>query len=212
MCTSRVGPRLYPPLGFRCLHLPCGPRASLWSLLRVVRRLYPSLGFRCLHLSCEPRASNYGVSSPRLYRFIFPIYFRYFQDSWDFFFLIITQALTMKWFPLVCHICFRMSRFSPRRLKPNTSNLVIGTSRTKYIQSRQVGAAVHSYRGAKLLELCSLIEKYPCQKLNRVVVVAGFNDHRDTTANFILGWNYQIQLLGLKLNPTILIIPKTIAT
>lgn len=109
-------------------------------------------------------------------------------------------------------ICFRMSRFTPRTLNPNTSNLVIGTSRTKYIQSRQVGAAIHSYRGATLSELCNLVEQYPRQKLNRVIVIAGFNDHRHIAADFIENWKYLIQLICLKFNPSLLVIPKTIAT
>ena len=72
-----------------------------------------------------------------------------------------------------------MSRFEPRQLSQRTTNLVIGTSRTKYIRSKDIGAAVHSYRGASLLELCNLIQQYPQRKINTLTIVAGFNDHRD---------------------------------
>ena len=105
-----------------------------------------------------------------------------------------------------------MPRFSPRRLNRNTSNLVIGTSRTKYIKSNEVGAAIHSYRGATLPELSHLVESYPFQKLNKVVIVAGFNDHRDSTRVFSENWRYLIQLVIWKFNPSNLIIPKTIST
>ena len=105
-----------------------------------------------------------------------------------------------------------MSRFEPRRLSTRSTNLVIGTSRTKYIQSKQVGAAIHSYRGATLSELCTIIEKYPQQKLNTFVIIAGFNDHRTSPRTFADLWKYLIQLAFWKFRPTTTVIPKTIAT
>ena len=105
-----------------------------------------------------------------------------------------------------------MSRFEPRRLSPRSTNLVIGTSRTKYIQSKQVGAAIHSYRGATLSELCTIIEKYPQQKLNTLIIIAGFNDHRTSPRTFADHWKYLIQLVFWKFRPTTAVIPKTIAT
>ena len=105
-----------------------------------------------------------------------------------------------------------MSRFQPRHLSQRTNNLEIGTSRTKYIKSKEIGAAVHSYWGASLLELCSLVERYPSQKINTLVLVAGFNDHRALTNVFIEHWKFLIQLVVLKFNPSHLVIPKTIAT
>ena len=105
-----------------------------------------------------------------------------------------------------------MSRFSARYLNPRATNLVIGTSRTKYIRSGQVGATIHSYRGATLSELCNLVTQYPQQQLNRVVIIAGFNDHRDSAVNFIDNWKFLVHLICIKFNPSVLIIPKTIAT
>ena len=105
-----------------------------------------------------------------------------------------------------------MSRFQPRQLNEHTTKLVIGTSRTKYIKSNEVGAAVHSYRGASLLELCNLVERYPTRKINTLTIIAGFNDHRDTVSSFIDNWKFLIQLVYLKFNPSNLIIPKTIST
>ena len=105
-----------------------------------------------------------------------------------------------------------MSRFEPRQLSQRTTNLVIGTSRTKYIRSKDIGAAVHSYRGASLLELCNLIQQYPQRKINTLIIVAGFNDHRDAATTFTDNWKFLIQLVYLKFQPRNLIIPKTIAT
>ena len=105
-----------------------------------------------------------------------------------------------------------MSRFQPRHLNERTTNLVIGTSRTKYIKSKEVGAAVHSYRGASLLELCNLVEQYPYRQINTLTIVAGFNNHRDSASSFVDNWKFLIQLVYLKFNPSNLIIPKTIGT
>ena len=105
-----------------------------------------------------------------------------------------------------------MSRFQPRHLNERTTNLVIGTSGTKYIKSKKVGAAVRSYRGASLLELCNLVEQYPYRQINTLTIVAGFNDHRDSASSFVDNWKFLIQLVYLKFNPSNLIIPKTIGT
>ena len=105
-----------------------------------------------------------------------------------------------------------MCRFEPRRLNPRSTNLVIGTSRTKYIKANEVGAAIHSYRGANLSELSHVIERYPHQQLSTVIVVAGFNDHRKSPAIFVENWKYIIQLIYWKFNPSTVIILKTIAT
>ena len=105
-----------------------------------------------------------------------------------------------------------MCRVEPRRLNPRTTNLVIGTSRTKYIKTNEVDGARHSYRGANLSELSHVIERYPHQQLSTVIVVAGFNDHRKTPAIFVENWKSIIQLIYWKFNPSTVIIPKTIAT
>ena len=77
-------------------------------------------------------------------------------------------------------------------------NLILGTSLTKFIDEGQVQGCVHSYRGAKLLDLCDVINKYPNQKLNTVVVIAGFNDHRSSIEIFIEPWKFLIQLIIVK--------------
>ena len=46
-----------------------------------------------------------------------------------------------------------MGRFDAYPLPSSCSDLVLGTSRTKYIDEGQVKGCVHSYRGAKLLDL-----------------------------------------------------------
>ena len=78
-----------------------------------------------------------------------------------------------------------MGRYDANSLLSGCSDLVLGTSRIKYIDEGQVQGCVHSYRGAKLLDLCDVINQYPNQKLNTVVVIAGFNDHRSSIETFI---------------------------
>ena len=98
-----------------------------------------------------------------------------------------------------------------RPLRRSTTDLIFGTSRTKYIKPSNVGAAVHSHRGANLLDLCSLIERYPVQNLNTVIIIAGYNDYRDPPKRFVCNWKYLIQLVHWKFQPNQLIIPKTIS-
>ena len=78
-----------------------------------------------------------------------------------------------------------MGRFDAKPLASSCSDLVLVTSRTKYIDEGQVQGCVHSYRGDKLLDLCDIINQYPYQKLNTVVVIDGFNDHRSSIETFI---------------------------
>ena len=96
-----------------------------------------------------------------------------------------------------------MCRFEPRKLNPRTTNLVIGTSRTKHIKTN---------RGENMSELSHIIERYPHQQLNTFTVIAGFNDHRKSPALFVENWKHNFQLIYWKLNPSTVIIPKTIAT
>ena len=90
--------------------------------------------------------------------------------------------------------------------------LVFGTSRTKYIDEDQVQGCVHSNRGAKLLDVCDVISQYPNQKLNTVVVIAGFNDHRSSIERIIEHWKYLIQLIFVECSPNNLIVLKVVPT
>ena len=105
-----------------------------------------------------------------------------------------------------------MSRFEPRQLSQRTTNLVIGKSRTKYIRSKDIDAAVHSCRGVSLLQLCNLITQYPQRKINTLIIVAGFNNHREAATTFTDNWKFLIQLVYLKFQPRHPNISKTIAT
>ncbi len=117
----------------------------------------------------------------------------------------------------VCLLCvFRLwmskSRFSPHQLPQNCVDLAIGTSRLKYIEGHRTGGEVHAYRGATLLDLCNVLNLYPTQKLETVVVIAGFNDHRLSPSVFVEHWKYLIQIILVKFSPSNLIVPKTIHT
>ena len=105
-----------------------------------------------------------------------------------------------------------MGSFDVNPLTSSCSDLVLGTSRTKYIDEGQVQGCVHSYGGAKLLDLCDVINQYPNQKLNTVVVFAGFNDHRSSIETYIEHWKCLIQLIIIKFSPNNLIVPKVITT
>ena len=68
-------------------------------------------------------------------------------------------------------------RFSPHQLPQKCVDLAIGTWRLKYIEGHRTGGEVHAYRGATLLDLCKVLNLYPTQKLETVLVIAGFIDH-----------------------------------
>ena len=91
-----------------------------------------------------------------------------------------------------------------------SKKLVIGTSWTKYCSSKDVGATVHSYRGAKLANLAVTVSRYLSQELNCVTIVAGFIDNSSTVSDFANDWRFLINLIIHKFNPNVLIIPKTV--
>ena len=59
---------------------------------------------------------------------------------------------------------------------------------------------------------CDVINQYPNQKLNTVVVIAGFNDHRSSIEIFIEHWKFLIELIIVNFSPINLIVPKVIPT
>ena len=71
-----------------------------------------------------------------------------------------------------------MGHFDANPFPYSCLDLIWSTSCTKYIDEGQVQDGFHSHRGAKLLDLCIVINQYPNQTLNTVVVIAGFNDKR----------------------------------
>ena len=101
-------------------------------------------------------------------------------------------------------------KYRPKWLPKWSRKLVIGTSWTKYCSPKDVGATVHSYRGAKLADLAAIFSRYPSQKLNCVTIVAGFNDNSSTVSDFAYDWRFLRKLINHKFNPNVLIVPKTI--
>ena len=65
-------------------------------------------------------------------------------------------------------------------------------------------------QGCKASRLAATVSRYPSQKLNRVIIVAGFNDNSSTVSDFANDWRFLINLIIHKFNPNVLIIPKTI--
>ena len=103
-----------------------------------------------------------------------------------------------------------MGHFDANPLPSSCSDLFLVTSCTKYLDEGQVQVCVHSYRGAKLLDLCDVINQYTNHKLNTVVVIAGFNDHRSSIEIFMEQWKFLIHLIIIKFSPYILVVPKFI--
>ena len=105
-----------------------------------------------------------------------------------------------------------MVRFDDNSLSYSYSDFVLRTSRTKYKYEGQVQGCVHSYRGAKLLDLCDVVNQHPNQKMNTIVVIAGFKDHRSIIETFIEHWKFLIHLIIVKFSPNNLIVPNVIHT
>ena len=99
------------------------------------------------------------------------------------------------------------ARFRAGTIPWDAQALVIGTSRTKYIKDSDVGAAVHSYRGANLIDLFHVVEQYPTLNLNTVTLIAGFNDHRIYSSHFVICYQALIQLIIYKFQPNAIIAP-----
>ena len=106
----------------------------------------------------------------------------------------------------------QQSRFRTKRIPEFSRKLVIGTSRTKYIDPRTVGSSIHSFRGATLIDLHETLKYYELKKIESVTVIAGFNDHRANRHEIVYRWQKLIELIVEKFNPKSLIIPKTIGT
>ena len=103
-------------------------------------------------------------------------------------------------------------RFRHKRIPEFSRKLVIGTSRTKYIDPRTVGSSIQSFRGAALVDLHDTLKHYESKKLESVTVIAGFNDHRANRHEIVYRWQKLIEIIVDKFNPKSLIIPKTIGT
>ena len=62
-------------------------------------------------------------------------------------------------------------RFTAGTLPRDINALVIGTSRTKYVNEESVGATVHSYRGANLADLVYVVSQYPPLNIHTVTFI-----------------------------------------
>ena len=80
----------------------------------------------------------------------------------------------------------------------------------KYCSPKDVGATVHSHRGAKRADLVATVSRHPSRKLNVFTIVAGFNNNSSTISDFANDWRFFIHLIIHKFNPSVLIMPKTI--
>ena len=105
-----------------------------------------------------------------------------------------------------------MRQFAAQLLHWNAQDLLIGTSRTKNIEDSAVGATIHSYRGANLIDLSNAVNQYRPLNLRSVCIVAGFNDHHYSCSHFIECYQVLLDIICYKLQPLIVVSPKIIAT
>ena len=98
-----------------------------------------------------------------------------------------------------------MPRFQTRRIPEFSQKLVIGTLRTKYIKPAVVKSTIHSYRGATLHDLFETILQYRPKRLNKLTIVAGYNDNRLHPQELEQQWNNLINLVTNKFQPKTLI-------
>ena len=101
-----------------------------------------------------------------------------------------------------------VSKYRPKWVPKWIKKLLIETSRTKYCSPKDVGATVHSHRGAKLADLAATVSRYISQKLNCFTIVAGFKDKSSTVSDFANAWKFFIKLIIHRCNPNVLNIPK----
>ena len=102
------------------------------------------------------------------------------------------------------------ARFTPPDIPWDAQNLVIGTSRTKHLRGQDVGATVHSYRGAKIQDLFEVVLQYPPLDLHSVTLIGGFNDHSTQSAYFLIIYQALIDLIKYKFKPRVILAPKII--
>ena len=103
-----------------------------------------------------------------------------------------------------------MPQFQGRRIPEFSQKLVIGTLRTKYINSALVKSTIHSYRCATLRDLFETVLQYRPKRLNTLTIVTGYNDNRLHPQELEQQWKTLINLVTNKFQPKTLIIPKTI--
>ena len=101
-----------------------------------------------------------------------------------------------------------MPRFQAGRI-PDFS-LVIGTSRTKYIEPALVKSTIHSYHGATFQDLYETVLKYRPTRPNTVTIIAGFFDNRLHPREVEQKAKNLSNLTTKKFQPKTLIIPSTI--
>ena len=87
-----------------------------------------------------------------------------------------------------------------------------GTSRTKYIEDSAVGATIHSYRGANLIDFLNVVNQYPPLNLRSVCIVAGFNDHHYSCSHFIECCQVLLDIICYQFQPLIDVSHKIIAS
>ena len=96
-------------------------------------------------------------------------------------------------------------RFTAPLLPCDVNNHVLATSRTKYIKGSEIGATIHSFRGATTRKLIDVVQQYYPLKIRSVNLVFRFNDHSTDNFHSIECYRLLKDLIRYKFNPSVLI-------
>ena len=105
-----------------------------------------------------------------------------------------------------------MRQFAAQILPRNAKELVIGTSRTTYIEDLTVGATMHSYCGANPIDLFIVFKQYPALNLRSVCIVTGISDHHYSCSPFIECYRILLDIISYNFWLVIVVLPKMNAT
>ena len=104
-------------------------------------------------------------------------------------------------------------KFIAKQIRSDCDTIIIGTSRVKHmkVQDFATTTAIHSYRGATLVDLLDVVTQYPAQHISNVFLIAGFNDKDKSKEIVEERFTKVIELLNTKFSPKKLIVPDTIS-
>ena len=82
----------------------------------------------------------------------------------------------------------------------------------KYFEEKDVGAAVHSYRGATFRDLIDVLQQNPALNYYTIAIIARFNDHSADCVCFGKNCQCYIGLITYKFQSASINVLKLIAT
>ena len=102
----------------------------------------------------------------------------------------------------------------PRSTAPllpwGVKKFVLGTSKTKYIEGSDIGARIHSFRGATIWDLIYVMQQCSPLNIRYVTLIFGLNNYSTDNFHIIERSGPLIHLIIYTFNPSVLIAPKII--